>query len=300
MSKEVTKVSGKRGQMANTSAPLFQNQQGAGEELDTHQAVHNQQQHFHAILASVVSEAVIPKVYEAHGGDMPSAGDLLSGTDRRTLAEFAALLLSAQHDDIMAYVEHMLQNGTSVRGICLGLFADTARYFGEMWEADELSFAEVTMGLGALHMLVHQVSKRSTDIAQSSSQHTIVLASAPSEQHAFGVLLVSKIFELEGWLVSGGPELHTGDELQALVRKDWFDVIGLTASSEGLAQSLKPDITALRAASLNTDVAIMVGGAGFVDDPSLSDTIGADILAMNADDAVAKANRVVAEAAQRP
>lgn len=241
------------------------------------------------ILSRVLTGEVIPRVFEANGG----AAKLNSVLDRNARDEFRACVLKGPLDACADFVQKRIDEGVSLRSMCLGLFTLTAQELGELWDADIISFAEVTIGLGRLHKLVHHFSALDADLKSAGVRHNIILASAPEEQHAFGVLLVSKIFEMEGWLVTGGPDLHTGADLVSLVHESWFDIIGLSASSKTLAQSLKQDIAKMRKASLNPDVFVIVGGAGFADAPELIEEIGADDVANNADDAILKARELL-------
>lgn len=241
------------------------------------------------ILSRVLTGEVIPRVFEANGG----AAKLNSVLDREARDEFRACVLKGPLDVCADFVQKRIDEGVSLRSMCLGLFTLTAQELGELWDADIISFAEVTIGLGRLHKLVHHFSSLDGELNSAGGRHNIILASAPEEQHAFGVLLVSKIFEMEGWLVTGGPDLHTGTDLVSLVRESWFDIIGLSASSKTLAESLKADIAKMRKASLNPDVFVIVGGAGFANDPGLIEAIGADDVAKNADDAILKAREML-------
>lgn len=241
------------------------------------------------ILNRVLTGEVIPRVYEASGA--PSAPQ--DGTDEKTVQAFCHCILEGDEGDSIAFVQQRIDAGASLRALCLGLFTVTALELGEMWSDDELSFAEVTIGLGRLHKLVHQFSALDSALHSPGARHNIILASAPAEQHAFGVLLVSKIFEMEGWLVTGGPDLRTGNDLTALISKSWFDVVGLSASSEGLAYTLRSAIETVRAVSLNPDVFVMVGGAGFSSGTVTAADIGADDLAKDADEAIKKARSLL-------
>lgn len=259
----------------------------------TSHSVFDRQQKFRKILKHVLTSEVIPRVFDASGGTSELPREIEARLSSNDIVEFRRLVLNGEHDACMKFVQTKIDNGLSLKALCLGLFTMTARELGELWLADELNFAEVTMGLGTLHILVHQFSATESSFKSVGARHNIILASAPSEQHAFGVLVVSKIFEMEGWLVTGGPEMHTGEDLTTLVGKTWFDIIGLTASTEDVAHGLKQEIENLRNASLNPDVFVIVGGNGFANHPSISQAIGADDFAIDADDAVIKAESLL-------
>lgn len=251
--------------------------------------VEGRQQKLRKILNSVLTGDVLPKVFEASGGDTATKQRM----ERQTLDAFRHFVLEGDRGDCIEFVQGFIDSGTSLRSMCLGLFTVTAQELGELWDADTLSFAEVTMGLGRLHELVHHFSAVDISLKSPRTRHNILLASAPAEQHAFGVLLVSKIFEMEGWLVTGGPDLHTGEDLTALVSRSWFDIVGLSASTEDMAYSLSPEIEKIRAASLNPDVFVMVGGSGFASSAEAVRLFGADELAQDADDAILKARALL-------
>jgi len=247
------------------------------------------------ILNTVLTGDVIPRVFEANIG----AGPALSQIDDRSVKALAACLVEEPYEACVALIQQRLDEGTPFRTLCTGLFASTASTLGEMWDDDVVNFAEVTIGLGRLHKLVHHFSDLDASLKTPDVRHNIILASAPKEQHAFGVLLVSKIFEMEGWLVTGGPDLHTGANMTELVAESWFDIVGLSASTEELALSLEDDIAEIRAASLNPNVFIMVGGAGVAQAPAIARQIGADTFATNADQAIIKARTLLGRRATR-
>lgn len=247
------------------------------------------------ILKGILKQEVIPRVFDTNVTPTGLPKEIANKLSDDDIGEFQSLILDDDHAACMEYVQSRIDNGMPLRALCLGLFTASARELGERWQRDELSFAEVTLGLGTLHILVHQFSARDRSIAAAGERHNIILAGAPKEQHAFGVLIVSKIFEMEGWLVTGGPDMHTGADLTSIVRKSWFDIIGLTASNEENAHELEEEIVKLRKASLNPSVCVMVGGNGFANHPEIFRTIGADELASDADDAIRKARAFLLE-----
>lgn len=256
---------------------------------DRKRAVREQQLTFRNILQGVLKNEVIPRVFDANGPPQDLPAEIDSENLSQDVRAFQEIMLAGDYPSCFDFVKARIDGGASLRALCLGLFTTTAREFGERWLRDEISFVDVTTGLGTLHVLLHQLSARDPSIGSAGGQHNIILASSPTEQHSFGILIVSKIFEMEGWLVTGGPELHTGEDLNWLVGKTWFDIIGLTASTEEGAYGLEDEIERLREASLNPSVRVMVGGNGFANHPGISRIIRADELAMDAEDAIVKA-----------
>jgi methanogenic corrinoid protein MtbC1 len=78
------------------------------------------------------------------------------------------------------------------------------------------------------------------------------------------------------------------EELVALVSTMWFDVIGLSAGRVEDPEKLAFDIRVLRSAARNRNVAIMVGGWPFLQQPQLAYQLGADATAADGPQAVSQ------------
>ena len=206
---------------------------------------------------------------------------------------FQVLVLHRDTFECFEFVNRLRERGISLPDLYLGLFSPLARELGHKWENDELSFVEVTKAMGRLQSLVHTFSQSGQTLHPIDAAHRIVLASSPEEQHVLGMLIVSKLFEMEGWEVSGGPGMKTGQRLNNMVQGEWFGVVGLTASSEERAVQLKQAIDEVRRASRNQGVCVIVGGHGFDEHPEISADIGADELVTDAADAVTKAEQLI-------
>ena len=116
----------------------------------------------------------------------------------------------------------------------------------------------------------------------------------PGEQHSFGNAMVQKFLRAAGWYVST-PSLSEARQIRAIVAEEWFDVIGISMSSEGFLDSLKATIHHARESSLNKDIRIMVGGPAFFDHPDWVQSVNADGTATTAATAVVLAMKLLAE-----
>lgn len=249
------------------------------------------------ILKRVVKADVVPRLLLAEksaliqsgAGCGPSNGCKPSRAD---LQEFQVIVLHRDTYECFEFLNQLRDRGVSLPDLYLGLFTPLARDLGQQWENDELNFVEVTKALGRMQSLVHTFSQ-SADPHPLDAAHKIVLASSPEEQHSLGMLIVSKLFEMQGWDVAGGSGLSTGQSLNDLVHGEWFGVVGLTASSEERALRLKQAIDELREASCNKAICVLVGGHGFDDHPEISEDIGADELVTDASEAVETAERLI-------
>lgn len=241
-------------------------------------------------LERVVKSEVIPQLILA---DKMALKDQPVTAERSATVEeidaFQVLVIHRDASDCVAFVDALKTGGLSLRSIYLGLFAPVAEQLGTKWDNDELSFVDVTLAMNKLQGLVHDFAEP-TDIPDPlDAAHRIVLASSRDEQHALGMLIVSELFRIKGWDVSGGPGLAVGKDLDAMVRDNWYGVVGLSAGTEEKARELKGVIEKIRRSSCNKAICVLVGGPGFSEHPEISMEIGADGVAGNADDAVFKA-----------
>jgi methanogenic corrinoid protein MtbC1 len=187
----------------------------------------------------------------------------------------------------------MRARGSSIEVLLLHLLAPTARLLGDLWKEDLCSFGEVTVGLSRLQQLLRELSSPfENEIEHVDHGRRAMLAAAPGEQHTFGITVVEEFLRRGGWDVWSEPSPARG-ELVGVVRGQWFDVVGLSLSSDILFDDLGSTIDTLRRASLNRAVRVMVGGRLFIDHPELVLRVGADATAVDGRDAVHRSRHLV-------
>jgi methanogenic corrinoid protein MtbC1 len=97
--------------------------------------------------------------------------------------------------------------------------------------------------------------------------------------------MVSEFFRREGWQV--WMELGSSEAmLLTAVKKDWFDVIGLSIGTDSQAESLADIVRHIRASSANANAKILIGGPCLASTPNLYKEVGADGSAGDAERAV--------------
>lgn len=79
----------------------------------------------------------------------------------------------------------------------------------------------------------------------------------------------------EGWHVRTNLRAGLAD-IVGMVREDYYDVVGLSASGEALLDNLQLAIVSIRTESLNPDVKILVGGVLFALRPELAKELKVD------------------------
>jgi methanogenic corrinoid protein MtbC1 len=121
----------------------------------------------------------------------------------------------------------------------------------------------------------------------------VLLAPVPGEQHSFGLAMVGEFFRRQGWTVTSGTGA-SASELVATVRAQWFSILGVSLADDARLDALAGLIREIRKASRNQQIGILVGGRIFADQPELAVLVGADATASDGQQAVLKAEALLA------
>ncbi len=261
-------------------------------------------------LVRAIEAEIIPRLMLAHRTEpcnpvLPAQSGK-SGALTEEVAEFSRLVLAHDVTVAYSYVEALRSQGLSLETLYLDVLAPTARRLGQLWEEDLCDYTTVALGLWRLQQVLRELSPAfAGDVECGSCGRKALLASAPGEQHMLGVFMVSEffrcivseIFRREGWDVWGVPPA-TRDELIETVHGEWFDLVELSVSCEGRLDVLAEDIQAIRRASQNRAVVIMVGGPVFDDHPELAAVVGADAGAPSKRDVPSEAEKLLEKRAR--
>ena len=249
-------------------------------------------------LGHAIRSTVLPRLRLTHGletqrqdaGPSPSAEDVDS---------LFGLLLTDDSAGAAIMVERVRARGVGYTRLYLGLLAPVARQLGEAWEADRCDFSTVTLGTMRLQHLLRDYGpdfERRRPLA--ASRRRILLVSAPGEQHSFGRDMLAGFFRAAGWDVWDQPP-RSLTELTGLVRQEAFAIIGLSAASDDRLDAVGTGIRAVRRASRNAEIGVMVGGPLFSIHPEYVAMVGADATAVDGHQATLQAERLLSLLASR-
>lgn len=266
---------------------------GAGRAHDPADVLSRQQLSW---LMSTIEDDVVPRLVGAHRrADQHVA---LRDPDARAAPAGAAgrlveLVLRERTAEALAWLQTLVDSGTPVHSVYLGILAPAARLLGVLWEQDRADFAQVTIALWRLQELMYDMHAAFLDAAVPAlPARRILLAPSQGSQHTFGMLMVAEFFRRAGWSVWSDPSATRRDVIRAL-RDDWFDVVGLSVGVTDHLASLAGTVRAVRRASRNDRLAILLGGPAMLNHPEYVALAGADAMALDAAEAVAAAQRLV-------
>lgn len=247
-------------------------------------------------LARTIEQEIIPRLMVAHRSTparlVKPAGSAPTIT-RDDIVGFARLVLSHDEDHAFEAVDGLRARGVGVETIYLQLLAPTARYLGDLWNDDLCTFTDVTVGLGRLQRVLRELSPAfGRGIEHPTHGRRVLLLPSPGEQHTFGLVMVAEFFRRAGWDVAGGA-WAVGADAAVLVSGEWFDVVGFSLGAEVHLKALGDSIAAVRHASCNRELAVLVGGPLFGDHPEYVESIGADAMTIDGREAPALAERLI-------
>jgi methanogenic corrinoid protein MtbC1 len=246
-------------------------------------------------LLRTVEQQIVPRLVLARRAAAPPDADVPAwAPDQSDVLRFSDIVLTEDIGAACAHVHALRARGASLQSLYLDLLAPTARHLGDLWNADLCDFTAVTLGLWRLQQVLRELSTAFHDeVDQRECGRRVLLAPAPGDQHTFGLFMVAEFFRRDGWEVWCEP-LSTSNDMVARLRNRWFAVVGFSVGSEARLDSLAIMIRAIRRASQNRSIGVMVGGPIFVEHPEFAARVGADATAADGSQAVSQARSMLA------
>ena len=226
-----------------------------------------------------LAREVVERLSRAHSGQLsPEA------VEDGEVARFCAALTGSDPDLAERLARAALSEGRSFDALCETRFAPAARRLGTLWEADALSFAEVTLAANRLFGLLRALAHRPTPRADSPFA---VFAAPPGEAHVLGVTMAAERARGLGWevlLVVGTDH----DSAVARITAARPDVVGLSLSGRRSLLPLTRLVVALRVTVPTCPIVLSGPGVPEVNEP----LPGVDVMTPGFDAAMAAMARL--------
>ncbi len=245
-------------------------------------------------LVRTIEGIILPHIVEHHLQSDRLANGQLNVPVHPSVSEahidaLMTLILQVDAGPSANYVKELFAQGIELEELYLNLLTPVARKLGEKWDNDDADFTQVTVALWRIKQLMYDLSPIFQEYAEYKQQgKSVMLVPLPGSQHTLGLFMVSEFFARAGWRVWGELAATEADILR-MAKAQWFDVVGLSASLQEQFPDLKRMINEVRSVSLNPHVGIMIGSPVFNQNPDLIEDLGADMVGIDAVDALEKA-----------
>lgn len=251
-------------------------------------------------IVRTIEQDIIPRLVRAHREPqrlpVPPLPQKVTPAD---LQQFLQVLPAREDEPWQTMLDHLLGRGVAVDEIYTGLLTPAARALGQLWDEDRCDFNDVTVGVGRLQRIMRLLSPAfGREVLHPVDGRRVLLLPAPGEQHTLGLSIVAEFFRRGGWEVVGDSEIRLADPV-SLVRREWFDIVGVSVGIESRLDWLKVGIAAVRQASCNRAIGVMVGGPVFLTRPERATEAGADAVVTEGRDAPAMAEQLLEQRLQR-
>ncbi len=208
------------------------------------------------------------------------------------MSEVDALCRALLSDDDQAGAQIIVRaqdEGASIDLIYLGYLARAAQRLGEWWDNDEVSFIDVTLGVGRVYAIMRGLRPM---FLQTGVQRrrTATFAAVPGETHLLGITMAADLFRKDGWDIT----LHVGlghNALLAALADDENPIVGLSCSGEHSTEALVQLVVGLRIN--NPHRLLLLSGTVVNAYPDLVSTLAPDGVATDVDSARSEMSRLL-------
>lgn len=176
--------------------------------------------------------------------------------------------LSEREETRHAIMLRLRQEGVTIPDIIDRVLPEVARYMGRRWAADEISFADVTIGTARLQEVARALSRNEARIAARlraapeaglpGSRGQILLIVPRPEHHTLGIFVAADQFRRFGYGVDVAVDRHPR-QIVDLVRRSRYDMIGITAAGRRALASARELVETVRASVVRVPPLVLGG-----------------------------------------
>ena len=224
---------------------------------------------------------------------MPRSAQISSFPTSAEIERLCDALLSHDNDAADQIILEARQDGVAVEMIYLGYVAAAARRLGDLWNADKITFVDVTLACGKLFRIVRGLRHViAPSMIENRHDRPALFALVPGETHTLGIEIATDIFRRNGWDI----DMMVGVDHDTLLDRAElrnYRAIVLVANSDALITRLTRLVLALR---ISHPLAQIVVAGNIVDHhPDICTLVGADDVLKDIESAVGLLKNVVEE-----
>ena len=165
---------------------------------------------------------------------------------QKSVIEFSTKLVNSSHDDQIEFLGKIFNSKKSIKHLYEKFFPDTARFLGNQWAQDLLSFSKVSVGIANLQILLKKYDHLYLEnMMVYKDVPNILLLTPPKETHTFGSLMAYRIFKNLGCnpLLLANPSVK---EIEKILEVNSFSLIGISLADFTLIDEVKKLIALIR------------------------------------------------------
>ncbi|WP_424973374.1 cobalamin B12-binding domain-containing protein [Dinoroseobacter sp. S124A] len=167
------------------------------------------------------------------------------------------LLVAREQAAAETLVRSRIARRQSYAELADGILAACARELGARWDTDQISFADMALGVTELHKLHQKVGRRYVPLSRALDVPYALFATLPRQRHTFGIILAAEAFRRAGWQVDLRLDEMAKDIIER-VRRLRPDAFGVTVSRVDPPQPLRLLIGQVQ--KLPFPVPVLIGG----------------------------------------
>lgn len=233
-------------------------------------------------------QALAMEVVERLPANLEASAKVSVAVAPEEIERLTMALVSEDPDAAAILISRTRARGASAADIYLLHLAAAAQLLGEKWQADELSFLEVTIGTGRILAIIRGM-REVLAVKRAYRERMVIFAAVPGELHTIGITMATELFRQEGWdiqLLLG----ETHEEILDAVRKSDALVVCLTAHGTSSIAALVRLIAGIRI--LNPAVLILISGKIAENAMDILELSGADGVATDFPSALSEVKRL--------
>ena len=131
----------------------------------------------------------------APSGRPRSGAPILGETE---VSDFCDALLAPGPDAAKRAFEALRARAATFSALYLDLLTPAAQRLGQMWENDEASFIEVSMGISRIYGILYDLRDLHL-VSGSAGKPFAIFATLPGEEHTLGATMAADLFRERGW-----------------------------------------------------------------------------------------------------
>jgi methanogenic corrinoid protein MtbC1 len=206
-------------------------------------------------------------------------------------AAFEAALLGGNQSEALAVVNRCIEAGNTLVAIELHVIQPALYRIGEQWQSNRVTVAQEHLATAIAQSVMTVAFMRSSPVAPIGKQ--VLLACVEGNNHALGLRMVADAFHFGGWDTQYlGANMPTSAIVQQ-VEQCKPDLVALSVAFPQQLQTVKRLMQALDERFGNARPAVIVGGLAINRFNTIANSLGADVLGADAEDAVVAANRII-------